>query len=295
MMVLMALPMREMALARVLSIILLNISMLIEILSDSSRSPGGYRSQARGSPPPPPPPPSGCAVYDGKPRPPPPAVDWTSFLMVLSYLIIKFNLRRKAKESADLQHLTLDGLSSTDDGSPTPVGLSWDSLDDLFEDEFTSRSFLPSATMSAVVAFSPPPSSFNIQNASGARTVATSHDSLPTSPNILSLHENIFCSINDKPTLIDFLMLLYSMLLSVMKFAVLSILVFVVGALHSLFTVFVCGTAAWVVSFVTQSGFDHEAEPEDIDGASVSDNNSVSRNIYMSPAAFSLHDHCQPK
>jgi hypothetical protein len=218
--------------------------------------------------------------------------------MVLSYLISKFNPRRKAKESSDLQHLTLDGLSSTDDGSPitashTPVGLSWDSLDDLVEEEFTS--FSPSATTPVLVASSPPPTTVNIQNASGARTVAASHDSLPTSPDILSLRENVFCSINDKPTLIDILMMLYSMFLSVMKFAVFSVLMFVVDALHSIFTVFVCGTVAWVVSLVTQSGFDHEAEPEDIDGASVSHNNSVSRNIYIPPAAFLLHDHRRPK
>jgi hypothetical protein len=266
------------------------------ILSVSSRSPGGHRCEAGGSPPPPPPP-SGCAIDDGKPWPPPAAVDWTSFFMVLFYLISKFNPRRKAKELSDLQHLTLAGLSSTDDGSPitashTPVGLSWDSLDDLVEDEFTS--FSPSATTSVLVASSPP-STVIIQNASGARTIATSHGSLPTSPNLLSLHENVFCSINDKPTLIDILMMLYSMLLSVMKFAVFSVLIFVVDALHSIFTVFVCGTAAWVVCLVTQSGFDHEAEPEDIDGASVSDNNSVSQNIYIPPAAFLLHDHRRPK
>ena len=220
--------------------------------------------------------------------------------MVLSYLFGKFNPRRKVKESSNLQHLTLGGLSSTDhdDGFPitvsnTSVGISWDSLDDLIEDELTS--FSPSATTSVLVVSSPPPATVNIQNASGARTLATSHVSLPTSPNILSLHENIFCSINDKPTLIDILMMLSSMLLSVVKFAVFSVLMFVVDALHSLFTVFICGTAAWVVSLVTQSGFDHEAEPEDIDGASVSDNNSISRNIYVPPAALLLHDHRRPK
>ena len=190
--------------------------------------------------------------------------------MVLSYLISKFNPRRKAKESSDLQHLTLAGLSSTDGGSPitalhTPAGLSWDSLDDLVEDECKT---------SVLVASLPPPSAVDIQNTPGSRTVTASHN-LRTSPNVLPLHENTFCSISDKPTLVDILMMLYSMLLSVMKFAALSVLMFVVDALHSLFTVFVCGTAAWVVGLVTQSGFDHEAEPEDIDGASVSDNNSA--------------------
>jgi hypothetical protein len=89
----------------------------------------------------------------------------------------------------------------------------------------------------------------------------------------------MFCSINDKPTLIDILLMLYWMLVSAMKFAVLSTLMFVVDALHILFTVFICGTTAWIISLVTQSGFDDEAEPEDIDGASVSGDESVSRNI----------------
>ena len=215
--------------------------------------------------------------------------------MVLSYLISKFNPGRKVKGSSDLQHLTLAGLSSTSDCFPTytPVDLSWDSLDDLVEDESTS--FSPSATTSVLVAASPPPSIVIFRNAPGARIVAVSHDFLPTSPNVLLLHKNTFCSINDKPALIDILMMLYSMLVSVMKFAVLSILMFVVDALHSLFSVLVCGTAAWVVSLVTRSGFDYEAEPEDIDGASVSENAFVSQNIYIPPVALSFHDHRRPK
>jgi hypothetical protein len=206
--------------------------------------------------------------------------------MVLSYLISKFNPGRKVKESSDLP---LAGLSSTNDGSPiaasqTPVGQSWESLEDLVEDEFNSSS--PSNTMSVLVASSPPPSIVNIQNAPGARTLAVSHDYLPTSPNILPLHENMFCSINDKRTLIDILLMLYWMLVSAMKFAVLSTLMFVVDALHILFTVFICGTTAWIISLVTQSGFDDEAEPEDIDGASVSDDDSsISKHLYT-PCSF---------
>ena len=222
--------------------------------------------------------------------------------MVLAYLLSKFNFGRKVKESSHPQHLTLVGLSLTNGDcstpcdisiSHTPVGLSWDSLDDLVEDEFTS--FSQSNTTSVPVTSSLSQSTVNIQNGSGAQTITASHNVLPTSPNVLPLHKNTFCSLNDKPTLINTLLMVYSMLVSVMKFAVLSVLIFSVDALHSLFTVFICGTAAWVVGLVTQSGFDHEAEPEDIDEASVSGNDYVSQNIYISPAAFLLHDHRRPQ
>ena len=216
--------------------------------------------------------------------------------MVLAYLLSKFSFGRKVKESSHLQHLTLVGLSSTngDSSAPcptasdisvlhTPIGLSWDSLDDLVEDEFTSPS---QSNATSVLVTSPlSQSTVNIQNGSA------SHKAFPTSPNALPLHKNTFCSLNDKPTLIDTLLMVSSMLVSVMKFAALSVLMFAVDALHSLFTVFICGTAAWVISIVTQSGFDYEAEPENIDETSVSGNDSASQNIYISPAASLLQDH----
>ncbi|KIM42865.1 hypothetical protein M413DRAFT_408931, partial [Hebeloma cylindrosporum] len=176
-----------------------------------------------------------------------------------------------------LQHLTSAGLSSTDDGSSISNlaasdatnhrdsdGISWDSLEDLVEDE--SVSFPPSTSTSVLVASSLLSSTVATKNVSGSRARAASH--LPTSRNVFSLHENILCSIKDRPTLIGILSMLYAMFVSGMKFAVFSILMFVVDSLHNIFTVFVCGTAAWVVSHVTRPGYDQEAVPEDIDGAS---------------------------
>jgi hypothetical protein len=107
--------------------------------------------------------------------------------------------------------------------------------------------------------------------ASGARTIAAVfYKPLPTSPNVLLLSEDAICFIDDKPTLMGLLLMLPSILASVVKSAILSTLMFVVDVLHALFTIFICGTAAWLISLVTQPGFVHEAEPEDIDEGSVS-------------------------
>jgi hypothetical protein len=110
------------------------------------------------------------------------------------------------------------------------------------------------AGLETALSSSPPPATIDFWDACGAQRIPKSlYQPLPSSPNVLLLHETTTCSGNDTltPTTV-------------------STLVRIPEAIFTLFLVFFCGIVAFLLSFITFTEFAYGAEPEDMDEVDVS-------------------------
>ena len=250
-------------------------------LAVSSKLITSYKHGGGGSPPPPPPPPpppSGTSVNDDNSGPAPPIFGPITFLVLISYLLCQRALdNQKEFESSqkETSSSSANGTATNDsslgsssfssgilglgnDSFPLIVDIlepMLDSFEDFFGNEsvhFASSNIAP--TLEIALSPSPTPVTFEFWDADAAGRVPVSlYEPMPTSPNVLPFLEVTTCSVDDKPPSRS-----------------ISTLLRIVAALHTLFTVFLCGIVVYLLSYVTFSGFGNDAAPEDMDEVEVS-------------------------
>ena len=233
-----------------------------------------YYTRDGGGSPPPPSPPSGTAVDNDNSGPTQSTLGSITLLALLSYHLCKRALdSRKEFESSqeDISsastHVTPDIDSSFDASSSildlantssliVEVQPTLDSYEDFIGNEsvpFVSLDIAP--VLEIALSASPPPAAIEFWDADVARriSVALYEPTAPASPNVLLFHDISTCSVDDKPTPSTI-----SALFQIMKL------------FYTLFTVFLCGIVVYLWSYITFSGFNNDAAPEDIAEAEVS-------------------------
>jgi len=156
--------------------------------------------------------------------------------------------------SFDARSIILD-LANTSSPLVVEVQPTLDSFEDFIGNEsvpFASLDITP--ILEIALSASSPTAAIEFWNADvGQRIPGTPYEPMPASPNVLRLHEVTTCSADDNPDPSS-----------------VSVLLHVIKVFHTLFAVFFCGIVVYLLSYITFSGFDNEATPEDMNEVEVS-------------------------
>ena len=146
-------------------------------------------------------------------------------------------------------------LDNTSSPLVVEVQPTLDSFEDFIGNEsvpFVSLDITP--ILEIALSASPPPAAIEFWNADVAQRIPDAlHEPMPASPNVLRLHEVTTCSADDNPPPSS-----------------VSALLHVIEVFHAMFSVFFCGVVVYLLGYITSSGFDNEATPEDMNEVEVS-------------------------
>jgi hypothetical protein len=210
----------------------------------------------------------------------PPVFGPITFLVLLSYLLCKRALDNEKKELESSQEniSSSSNIESSLDASSFVSGLGntsslfvdvqpmLNSFEDFVGNEsvHVASSDIAPILEIALSAF-PPPATVEFWDADATRRIPVArYEPMPTSRNVLLLHDISTCSADDKPTP-----------------STVSSLLRIVEVLYTLFTVFFCSIVVYILAYVTCSG-SNDAAPEDMDDAEASFVSPTSR-IFLTP------------